>query len=193
MVLAALLAMPTLSALAHPHVFIDNRMTIRFDGDLLKGVSVTWNFDKMFSSMMLTDIPAQTDGSFTLKNAADLKAGAFDNLVNYHYFLVFQAGKKTIPIRIQQFTPSVVGGTTLVYSFFVPLNIPVTEAEQTLRITVYDDTYYVAFSLMHLEDMTVEGAQDVSCRLSVEKTTVKPAWPGQYMPDQLVIRMKKAS
>jgi hypothetical protein len=33
----------------------------------------------------------------------------------------------------------------------------------------------------------------VTCAISVEKTTVKPAWPGQYMPDQLVLRMKQAS
>jgi ABC-type uncharacterized transport system substrate-binding protein len=168
-------------------------MEVRFDGDMLKGIAFTWNFDKMFSSMMLTDFSAQSNGSFTPKTASALKAGGFDNLSNYHYFLAFQVGSRALTkIKIEQFEPRVADGTTLVYSFFVPLDIPVTASQETVRTTVYDDSYYVAFDLMHVGDVTITGGDGVTCSLSVEKTTVKPAWPGQYMPDQLVIRMKKA-
>jgi hypothetical protein len=59
--------------------------------------------------------------------------------------------------------------------------------------TIYDDTYYVAFDLLHLDDVTVQAGPDVTCTLSIEKTRVKPLWPGQYMPDQLVIRFKGGS
>ena len=123
-----------------------------------------------------------------------MKTGAFDNLKNYHYFLAFQVGTKALTrIAIEQFTPRVTDGVTLVYSFFVPLDLPLTTGQQTIRVTVYDDSYFVAFDLMHVEDVTVTGGDGVTCAVSVEKTTVKPAWPGQYMPDQLVLRMKKGS
>ena len=42
------------------------------------------------------------------------------------------------------------------YSFFIPLNIPVQPTDQTVRLTVYDDSYYVAFDLLHLDDVTVK-------------------------------------
>ena len=58
---------------------------------------------------------------------------------------------------------------------------------------MYDDSYYVAFDLLHLDDVTVQAGPEVTCRLSIEKTKVKPLWPGQYMPDQLVIRFKGSS
>jgi ABC-type uncharacterized transport system substrate-binding protein len=194
MILAAAFLFAGVAAFGHPHVFIANTMEVRFDGGTLKGISFTWNFDKMFSSMMLTDIPAQPDGSFTPKAAANLKSGAFDNLQNYHYFLVFQVGSRALSkIKIEDFTPRVIGGLTLVYSFFVPLDIPVTATQQTIRVTVYDDTYFTAFDLMHVGDVTITGGDGVTCAVSVEKTTVKPAWPGQYMPDQLVLRIKQAS
>jgi ABC-type uncharacterized transport system substrate-binding protein len=194
MVLAAVFTFASVAAFAHPHVFIANKMEVVFDGGTLKGITFTWNFDKMFSSMMLTDLPAQADGSFTPKTAAALKAGGFDNLKNYHYFLAFQVGSRALTkIKIEQFTPRVIDGVTLVYSFFVPLDIPVTASQQTIRVTVYDDSYFVAFDLMHVEDVTITGSDGVTCAVSVEKTTVKPAWPGQYMPDQLVLRMKQAS
>ncbi|MGA2613213.1 MAG: DUF1007 family protein [Spirochaetia bacterium] len=182
------------SALAHPHVFINNKMTVLFDNGNLKGMTFRWSFDDMFSEMILTDFKPNVDGNFSAKQTAQIKSGAFDNLENYHYFLAFFIGKKPLrKIRIEQFTPSVVEGTKLVYSFFVPLDLPVTADEQTVRVTVYDDTYFVAFDLMHADDVVVKGDDGVSVGLSIEKTKVKPLWPGQYMPDNLVIRFKESS
>ena len=179
---------------AHPHVFINNRMTVRFDGGTLKGMTFRWVFDDMFSEMILTDFKPDAEGNFSAKQTAAIKSGAFDNLENYHYFLVFYInGKRLRKIRIEQFTPSVIEGGKLVYSFFVPLEVPAATDEQSLRVTVYDDTYFVAFDLMHADDVTVTGDDGVSVGLSIEKSRVKPVWPGQYMPDNLVIRFKEKS
>jgi hypothetical protein len=51
----------------------------------------------------------------------------------------------------------------------------------------------VAFDLLHLPDVTMQAGPDITCNLSIEKTKVKPLWPGQFMPDQLVIRFKGSS
>ncbi|HVO37989.1 MAG TPA: DUF1007 family protein [Spirochaetia bacterium] len=119
------------SATAHPHVFIDNRMTVVFDSGTLVGIGFRWAFDDMFTQMILTDFKPASDGTFNAALTAGIKSGAFDNLENYHYFLAFFLGKKPLKkLRIEQFTPSVVEGKTLVYSFFVPLNLPVTTDEQ---------------------------------------------------------------
>jgi ABC-type uncharacterized transport system substrate-binding protein len=177
---------------AHPHVFIDNRMTVVFDNGVLKGISFRWTFDDVFSNMILADYDPRRTGKLTDAQSRALKQGAFDNLSNYHYFVAFWIGKK--PLRqftIEQFTPSVVDGRSLIYSFFVPLSIPVTSTEQTILVTVYDDSYYVAFDILRAGDVTVAGGGHVDCALSVQKTQVKPEWPGQYMPDQLAIRFKE--
>lgn len=194
-VLSLLIAVAaTTAAAAHPHVFINNTMTLLFDGGMLKGMTFRWAFDDMFSEMILTDFKPGVDGNFSSSVTGQIKSGAFDNLENYHYFLAFFVGKKPLKkIRIEQFRPSVVEGKQLVYSFFVPLDLPVSSDEQTVRVTVYDDTYFVAFDLMHASDVTVKGDEGISVGLSIEKTKVKPVWPGQYMPDQLVIRFKEGS
>jgi ABC-type uncharacterized transport system substrate-binding protein len=180
-------------AFAHPHVFINNRMTVLFEDGKLKGISFRWTFDEMFSAMILTDFKPDAEGNFSAKTAVGIKAGAFDNLENYHYFLAFFIGDRPLKkIRIETFTPSVEEGGKLVYAFFVPLDLRVTTQEQAVRVTVYDDSYYVAFDLMHADDAVVKGAEGLSVALSVEKTRVKPVWPGQYMPDQLVIRCKES-
>jgi ABC-type uncharacterized transport system substrate-binding protein len=148
----------------------------------------------MFSNMILSDYDPKRSGHFDAAQVKAIKEGAFDNLENYHYFVAFAVGKKQIShFKIEQFTPSVTEEKKLVYSFFVPLNVPVQASEQSVRITVYDDSYYVAFDLLHLTDVTVQAGDGVTWEPSIEKTKVKPLWPGQYMPDQLVIRFKGSS
>jgi ABC-type uncharacterized transport system substrate-binding protein len=179
-------------AAAHPHVFINNKMTVVFDGGELQGVSFQWTFDDMFSNMILSDYDPKGTGQFDAAHVKAVKEGAFDNLENYHYFVAMTIGTKPVShFTIERFTPSVTDKKQLVYSFFIPLKVPVLVKEQSLRLTVYDDTYFVAFDLLHLEDVTVAAGPAVACALAIEKTKVKPQWPGQYMPDQLVIRFKE--
>jgi ABC-type uncharacterized transport system substrate-binding protein len=191
----ALLALlgPAPPALAHPHVFIANRMTLMFDHGTFQGIGFQWTFDPMFSAMILGDYDPGHTGRFDASRAASLKQGAFDNLVNYHYFIaIWVHGKPVKKLVIQKFSPSVADKRLLVYRFFVPLRLPVSVEEQTVLLTVYDDTYYVAFDILHTQDVVVQSGPEVACSLSVQKTKVKPEWPGQYMPDQLVIRFKES-
>jgi ABC-type uncharacterized transport system substrate-binding protein len=193
MVLCLLFAACSAPLFAHPHVFIANRMTLVFDKGAFQGITFQWTFDDMFSSMILSDYDPKHTGQFNAAQVKAVKDGAFDNLENYHYFIALAVGKKQLSrFSIQQFTPSV-ADKKLVYSFFVPLKVPVQPEGQSVRVTVYDDSYYVAFDILHVEDVTVQAGQDVTCALSIEKTKVKPQWPGQYMPDQLVISFKGSS
>ncbi len=191
-VATALFLLASVGCMAHPHVFVNNRMTVQFSDGKLQGISFTWTFDQLFSNMILADYDPKRTGEFTPAQAKAVKEGAFDNLENYHYFIALAVGKKPLTrLTIQRFTPSVTTDHRLVYSFFMPVSVPVTAAEQVVFLTVYDDTYYVAFDLLHAEDVVVNADARVSCSLSVGKTTVKPQWPGQYMPDQLAIRFKE--
>ena len=190
--LAALALGSAVPAFAHPHVFIADRLTVSFDKGMLRGVSFEWTFDPMFSAMILGDYDPGHMGTFDAQRAAALKQGAFDNLVNYHYFIAIWVGGKPLrKLLIQGFTPTVAEKERLVYRFFVPLDVPVIAEEQTVLLTVYDDSYYVAFDVLKIADVTVQAGPDVVCGLSIQKTRVKPQWPGQYMPDQLVIRFKE--
>jgi ABC-type uncharacterized transport system substrate-binding protein len=192
--LAVLLLVGTaLPAAAHPHVFIADRLTVSFEKGMLRGIGLQWTFDPMVSSMILGDYDPQHTRHFDAHRAAALKAGAFDNLVNYHYFTAIWVDGKPLHLRILDFAPSVTAEDRLVYRFFVPVRLPVAAAEHTVVLEVYDDTYYCAFDILHLQDVTVRRGPGVACALSIQKTKVKPQWPGQYMPDQLVIRFKESS
>jgi ABC-type uncharacterized transport system substrate-binding protein len=187
--LAALALFPVAQALAHPHVFISNRMTLVFNAEALQGILLTWTFDEMFSSMILADFKADRTGRFAPQDARALREAAFDNLKSYSYFVSLRLGTTPLGgLTAEQFTPSVADRSKLVYTFFLPLNVPVSRAEQVLRVTVYDDTYFTAFDPLRVADVAVRSPDSVAHSLSVGKTRVPEAWPGQYMPDQLEIR-----
>ena len=177
---------------AHPHVFINNKMTVQFDENTLKGIVFHWTFDDMFSNMILTDYKSDKSGQFSPEVSKEMKSGSFDNLENYHYFIALTVnGRKVAKVKIEQFSPSVEDKNKLVYTFSVPLNVPIKAVEQTVRLIVYDDTYFVAFDLLHMEDVKLDAGQGVEYQTAIEKSKVKPLWPGQYMPDNLVIRFKE--
>ena len=56
---------------AHPHVFINNKVTVVFDGGKLSGMTFRWAFDDMFSEMLLTDFKPDAEGNFTPKVTRD--------------------------------------------------------------------------------------------------------------------------
>jgi ABC-type nickel/cobalt efflux system permease component RcnA len=125
------------SAAAHPHVFIDSKVAVKFEAGVLRGIAFTWTFD---------------------------------NLENSHYFLAFQEGRKKLPrFPIEDFSASVTADGRLVYAFFVPLKLAVGTDEQSVAVTVYDDTYYVAFTLMKLDDVDVETDAPVATALAIQK------------------------
>ena len=175
---------------AHPHVFIDNTMRAVFDGPELIRLEFRWSFDELFSGMILQDFHPDGSGRFSAGQIAGIKKNAFDNLKNYHYFVAFFLDGKPMRLPpIENFSASV-DGDSLIYSFSLPFALRVDAGAHSLGAVIYDDTYYVAFKLMKVSDVTLVSAGAVDCAVSIEKTKVKAVWPGQYMPDEVVLAMK---
>jgi ABC-type uncharacterized transport system, periplasmic component len=187
-----LLASPCFRAYAHPHVFIASHVAVELRSASVARINVEWSFDELFSQMVAADYDRGKKGYFTESEATALKKGAFDNLRNYHYFLALFVDKQ--PRALPQpadFKPSMKNGN-LVYSFDLPLGDPIPRDGAELRLTIYDDTYYVAFDKLKASDIEVIGDGSAVATISIEKTKVKAEWPGQFMPDQICIRLGKA-
>ncbi|ETR73002.1 MAG: hypothetical protein OMM_01274 [Candidatus Magnetoglobus multicellularis str. Araruama] len=74
-----------LTALAHPHVFVECTVTIVFDDQGLAGFHNHWVMDRMFSGNMLSSFaPGYDPETLTLKasDVKSIKKGAFDSLKN---------------------------------------------------------------------------------------------------------------
>lgn len=127
------------SLFAHPHMFLNSKLEFFWEGSELKKCRVTWDFDKFFSSDIISAYDYDRDGVFNEEENWAVYYNAFINLKNYYYFFFIRDGKERFtPEEVSDFKASYKDGT-LRYSFAV--DIPEIKGE-TVAIAVYDYTFF---------------------------------------------------
>ena len=145
------------AANAHPHVFIDARVTFQFNDNSLQGFWAEWAFDELFTSMIVLDFGAPRQGSFSDSLIQEIHDGAFSNLQFYDYFTyVIADGKSHATDSIEQFS-AFMRNHRIVYRFFVPFRHPLDNRERTLRVRMYDHTFFTDIAFERQRPVLVES------------------------------------
>lgn len=141
------LALPTSTAFAHPHVYIDASLTFMVDEDGLEGIHQHWIFDEIFTNAILGDLELTPETLVAPMGQQKIKQGAFAYLANYNYFTLVETGGRALPVtQTEEFTASLQEGR-LIYEFTVPLHIPFDEISN-FRTAVFDREYYTDILLI---------------------------------------------
>ena len=142
-VLFVLLA--TVPALAHPHVWIDYTVTIRFSPEGPDGVRVDWAFDEMISALIIQKYDADRDGTFSARETRAIETEHFVHLKDFNYFVDLKVDGIAVPVtQVKDFEARIVKGQ-LHYAFTVP--IPrAARREGVVDVNVVDPTFYTAFT-----------------------------------------------
>lgn len=130
---------------AHPHIWIDTEFEVVFDKTDLKGMYITWTFDKFFSSDIISGYDIDHDGEFNESETTAVFQNAFIYTGNYQYFTFIRSGKiRKSPIAIErsQFSAAQKDGV-LSYTFYVDLSEYENIGE--LYIACYDYTFFCDF------------------------------------------------
>lgn len=166
-VLAALLAAGP--ALAHPHVFIDAKANLVFDASgRIVAVRNVWRFDDAYSAFASQGLDADGDGTLTVEELAPLAEVNVESMKDFAYFTFLAAGDRDIDFGAptEYWLQSDDGFLTLYFT--IPTAAPVEIRSLPARLEVYDPTYYVAFSFVEDEPVTLESAP-ADCTLTVER------------------------
>ncbi len=151
LLLLILLSVPTLLT-AHPHMFIDTRLKVELDGNILKRLEITWYFDPMFTASIVGDFDSDKNGVFTPDETEEVREYAFSNLENYDYFTFLELENTThVPQKIEDFRVFVENGQ-LVYRFSIPFDLPI--SDKSFSVAIYDDTYFC--DILYHEENPVE-------------------------------------
>ncbi|WP_415715457.1 DUF1007 family protein [Maridesulfovibrio sp.] len=166
-------------ASAHPHVFVDCSLAFEFNDKGLAGVRQKWWFDEMFATMILGDFDKNHDNKLTPDEASALEQGAFVNLKNFNYFTrILVDGKEQSPIEAVEFKPTVEDGT-LVYDFFVPLNITDSD-KHVVMVAIFDESFYTSVQMDPQNKLLGANGQFQT------SLTLKPVAEMAYFFDQIV-------
>ncbi len=177
---------------AHPHIFIDNTLTIVFDENGLAGIKTRWVFDEMFSSMIREDYDTDKDGRFSPAEISRIEAEAFSNLKNFHYLAYIKInGEKFIVQYVKDFSVRL-SDNRVIYTFFIPCHVLAGPSDKEVRISMYDNTYYIDVALVEKDPVRVENTSLVDCRYKVvDNRENYHYYCGQVFPYEIILKFKK--
>jgi len=176
---------------AHPHVFIDNRVSVLFDDKGLAGFRHEWSFDEMFSSTIIQEFDLNADGKFDEKEIKDVERGAFSNLKEYNYFIDITINGKQFKIQgIKDFYAEIDSGI-MVYEFFLPCKVTATFDNQEVKIAVYDPTYFVQVLWVSEDPFSFKDTSNVEHSYEAIEDGKNSYYYGQIIPEALKIKFRK--
>jgi ABC-type uncharacterized transport system substrate-binding protein len=176
---------------AHPHVFIDTMITVRFDESGIVGFQVSWIFDEMFSSMIIGDFDEDWDGSFSKKEIENILEGAFSNLQNFHYFTYISVnGKECSFSSVTEFTAAI-QGEKIIYQFFIPCRIFLEGGEKTVKLAAYDETFYCDIAFSKEDPISLQNSDGYTVRYEIVQNKKNPIYGGQVFPFETRFYIRK--
>lgn len=154
-------------AAAHPHIFIDAKVIVEFDGNgAVVGLRHAWTFDSAFSAWMVQGLDTNGDRETSPEEMQGLADENMVGLADYGFYTYAGEGD-----ALMAFTPRgdqrmvyQDGRVTLSYSADAVTPMPV---NGRFELAVYDPEYYVAISFANVSDVTLDNAP-ASCSAVLE-------------------------
>ncbi|MCG7599793.1 DUF1007 family protein [Halomonas sp. McH1-25] len=136
-----------MTALAHPHGWVDYRVVLHFDDQArVVALEQVWKMDP-FYSLTLTEELARAAGEESMEQRLDMLGEEIaQNLRGEHYLThVAHAGERVDLGDLRDYSIRQNDDQRLTFRFVVPLAEPLALGGSPLTWQIYDDTYYIEF------------------------------------------------
>lgn len=162
--LAALFFLANLgSARAHPHGWIDLRVTVIFnDAGEVTGLRQSWLFDEGYSAFV-------TDGDSSPEALLAVSRENMENLRDFDYFTLVKSGGGKVGYHAVTDLKARLVDKRLETSFVLHLDRPVSPALHGLTYAVFDPTYYIEMLHMKTDDAIRLDNAPAGCSHSVKQ------------------------
>lgn len=178
------------SLTAHPHVFIDNSVTVLFDEQGLAGFEAEWVFDEMFSGTILQDFDKDKDGEFSSTEIKEIKNGAFSNLKNFDYFTHMRISGKNFKVKeVKDFTARI-AEENVIYNFLIQCHVKSESFYKEVEIAFYDKTYFVQVSLKSEEPVAFRDTSDINFTYEIFDDENNAYYYGQIFPETILLKFR---
>ena len=155
--LAALLATGSVAA-AHPHVLVDAKAEVVFDGEgRIASIRNIWQFDEAFTAFAVQGLDADNDGTLSDAELAPLAKVNIESLHEFGFFTWLSVdGKDHDFVTPTEYWLEFHGGRLTLF-FTLPLAEPAKVGART-AIEVFDPEYFVAFTFVKDDPVRLDGA-----------------------------------
>lgn len=165
LITALCLSLSPAAALAHPHVYIDAGLKLILDDSgALTGFEVEWNYDELYSLLIIEDMGLDQDGDGVLTDEENALIQGFDSdwEPGFDGRLYPRVDGRPVALEdVRDFTAEYRDGR-LISRHLHPLAEPL-PMEAPLQVQVYDPEFYVDFSMP--EAPVIVGREDCEVEL----------------------------
>jgi ABC-type uncharacterized transport system substrate-binding protein len=180
-----------ITSVAHPHVFIDTRVSVLFNEKGLTCFKIEWTFDEMFSSTLIQDFDINLDGKFNVKEIKKIESVILSNLKEYDWFTHITINDKQFTIKeINGFYASIDSGVVF-YEFFLPCEVTAVERDREVKIAIYDPTYFVQILWASETPFCFKDTSNILLNYEVFEDEGNSYYYGQIIPEALKIKFRK--
>lgn len=161
------------AAQAHPHAWIDLRVSLLFGADgRLEALQQQWAFDPTYSLLLLEDVAArhpdiELDAALQLMTERMLA-----NLREYDYFTEIALGTQRLEVEDARNAALALRASRLHIQFEIPLEPARPDPTRPLRYAVYDPSYWI--EVLHDPDDVIhlDGGHD--CMAEIARPRPEP-------------------
>jgi ABC-type uncharacterized transport system substrate-binding protein len=176
---------------AHPHVFIENSFIFVFNDAGMSGVQIKWVLDEMFSATIIMDYDWNNNRFFEESEIKAVERGAFTNLKHYNYFLHIQCDYVNRTIAYVTNFKAEIADNSVIYYFFVPLDIKAAAAGRLISVGCYDQTYFCDISYAKVAPVRLQGNSHYECSWQIVEDKKNAYWGGFIIPKIVSLKFRK--
>ncbi|MGM0608375.1 MAG: DUF1007 family protein [Candidatus Muiribacteriota bacterium] len=130
----------TISAICHPHVWVEVNTRAYTSENELEKIKLKWTFDEMFSMLFEEDFNDSKDGNYTDEEKEFVKKTVFKNMSDYNYYTTIKIDGEEVNL-----TPEFEMDTEnriLIFNFTYNINEKIKDESQNILISVFDEEFY---------------------------------------------------
>ena len=176
---------------AHPHVFIAQKLHVVFDDSGMAGIKVFWQFDDMFSNMIVMDHDLNQNQAFEPAEVQSIKEKAFKYISESDYFFSIKINDKPFKVKwVKDFNARLIYGK-LIYEFVIPCHVTAGLKNTSVTVASFDPNYYSAIYYVNDKPFSLKGSDPFETRASISEDPDNPIFHGMVNPWTLFLEFKK--
>lgn len=164
-------------AKAHPHVWVTVQTDVLFnDAGAITGFRHEWIFDEYYTAFALQGMDRNGDGAYSPAELEPLAKTNIESLSDFNYFTFAELGDAELARNDPVDYKLEYEGGLLTLHFTLPLAEPVSaEKAGQFSFSVYDPTYFVAFSLAEKKPVRLAGSVPQGCEPQIAEAPMASA------------------
>lgn len=163
-------------AAAHPHVFITMETTVVYENGAFTGVKHKWTFDEFYTTMAIEGLDKNNDGIYDREELAELAKVNVEGLKEFSYFTIPALAGKPFKVGDARDYWLEHKDGALSLHFTAPFASPVLAEAEGLTVSVFDQTYFIAFDFAKTErPIRLSEGAPAHCEARLASAADKPA------------------